>query len=413
MLISMSYKRNVYKNLILKELYFSKEMSCAELCERIDKSLPLVTKMLNELADEGVVIERGVAPSTGGRRPLCYTIKPDVFYVVAVAMDQLVTRIALLDMQNNVAGQIQIFDLPLENNPDALFDLANQIETFIESQGTLRGKIIGIGIGIPGFVDVKKGINHSFLKPPPGTNITDFISTKTGRPVFIDNDSSLIALAELRLGAAADQKNAMVINIGWGVGLGLILNGALYRGEEGFAGEFSHIPIFNNNKMCSCGKHGCLETETSLLVLIENARAGQKAGKVSSLQDISLDRPEEANDAIIKAALAGDRFAVGLLSEIAFKIGRGAAILIHLLNPKAIILSGRGSIAGKIWQAPIQQAINEYCIPSLARNAQVIVSNLGYKAEIIGAAALVMENIEYIAPVEQIQKDTLLNFTEA
>ena len=201
----------------------------------------------------------------------------------------------------------------------------------------------------------------------------------------------------------------MVINIGWGVGLGLILNGALYRGEEGFAGEFSHIPIFNNNKLCSCGKHGCLETETSLLVLIENVKAGLKAGKVSSLQETSLDRYEEANDAIIKAVIAGDRFMVGLLSEIAFKIGRGVAILIHLLNPKAIILSGRGSIAGKIWQAPIQQAINEYCIPSLARNAQVIISNLGHKAEIIGAAALVMENIENIAPVEQGKKNIVLS----
>ncbi len=408
----MSYKRNAYKSLILKELYFSKELSCAELCEKIDKSLPLVTKMVNELTEEGVVVERGFAPSTGGRRPLCYAIKADVFYIVAVAMDQLVTRIALLDMQNNIAGPIQVFDLPLKDNPDALFELANHIEDFINDKSALKNKIIGIGIGMPGFIDVKKGINHSFLKPPHGTNIIDFISNRTDCPVFIDNDSSLIALAELRLGAAVDQKNAMVINIGWGVGLGLILNGALFRGEEGFAGEFSHIPIFNNNKLCSCGKHGCLETETSLLVLIENVKAGLKAGKVSSLQETSLDRYEEANDAIIKAVIAGDRFMVGLLSEIAFKIGRGVAILIHLLNPKTIILSGRGSIAGKIWQAPIQQAINEYCIPSLARNAQVIISNLGHKAEIIGAAALVMENIEHITPIERPKRDAIFNLSE-
>jgi predicted NBD/HSP70 family sugar kinase len=409
----MSQKNDSYKNLILKELYFSKDMSCAELCEKIDKSLPLVTKMVNELAEEGVIVERGFAPSSGGRRPLCYAIKPDIFYIVAVAMDQLVTRVALLDMQNNFVGQVQVFDLPLEDNPNALFELANHLENFIKNHDTLKNRIIGIGIGMPGFVDAKKGINHSFLNRPPGTNIVDFISTKTGRPVFIDNDSSLIALAELRLGVAVDQKNAMVINIGWGVGLGLILNGALYRGEEGFAGEFSHIPIFNNNKLCSCGKHGCLETETSLLVLIENAKAGKKTGQVSSLQQISLDRPEEANDAIIKAAMAGDRLAVGLLSEIAFKIGRGAAILIHLLNPKMIILSGRGSIAGKIWQAPIQQAINEYCIPSLARNAQVVISSLGYKAEIIGAAALVMENIVDITPVEQTKRNAVFNLSEA
>ena len=148
--------------------------------------------------------------------------------------------------------------------------------------------------------------------------------------------------------------------------------------------------------MCGCGKKGCLETETSLLVLVEKAIEGIKEGRVSSLKNIPYDNPEEANNLIVKSALEGDQFAVELLSEIGYKIGRGVAILIHLLNPKLIVLSGRGSIAGKIWQAPIQQALNEYCIPKLAHNATIEVSDLGFKAELIGAATLVMENFEHI-----------------
>jgi predicted NBD/HSP70 family sugar kinase len=92
----------------------------------------------------------------------------------------------------------------------------------------------------------KKGVNYSFLQTPEG-GIAKYISKAVGLPVFIDNDSSLIALAELRFGAAVNEKNAMIINMGWGVGLGLILDGALYRGDNGFAGEFSHIPAFTNN----------------------------------------------------------------------------------------------------------------------------------------------------------------------
>lgn len=389
-------KKTLYKRKILKYFYFSGALSSADLCDKMGKSLPLVTKLIGELVEENRVVEVGLAPSTGGRRPLCYALKPDTFYIVAVSMDQLVTRIALMDMNNNFVGNTLTVDLPLTSNNEALPILAESIRDFINSNTVFKDKIMGVGIGMPGFIDVQKGVNYSFLNNH-GDSITEYISKKVEMPVFMDNDSSLIALAELRFGAAANEKNAMVINMGWGVGLGMILDGALYRGENGFAGEFSHIPVFTNNKLCSCGKQGCLETETSLLVLIDKAKLGLEEGKVSSLKTIPFDNPEESNTAIVNAALKGDRFAVELLSEIGFKIGRGVAILIHLLNPKLIILSGRGSLAGKILQTPIQQAMNEHCIPILAKNTNISVSEMGYHAELIGAAALVMENFENIS----------------
>lgn len=391
----MSDKKTQYKRSIIKQFYFSQSLSCADLCDAMDKSLPLITKLINELIDEGKVIETGYAPSTGGRRPTMYSLKPDIQYVVAVSMDQLITRIALMDMQNNYIGEVEKIDIPLAKNPLSLSVLTNKILNFINNVSVAKDKIAGIGIAMPGFIDVKKGINYSFLHSPEGS-ITKHISKVVDLPVFIDNDSSSIALAELRFGAAMNQKNVMVINMGWGVGLGLILDGELYRGDNGFAGEFSHIPIFNNNKLCSCGKNGCLETETSLLVLIEKAIEELNKGRGSSIAGISIEKPEEANNTIIQSALVGDQLAVELLSDVGFKIGRGVAILIHLLNPKLIVLSGRGSTAGRIWQAPIQQALNEFCIPRLAHNTTIEVSRLGFKAELIGAATLVMENFETI-----------------
>jgi predicted NBD/HSP70 family sugar kinase len=391
----MADKTTMYKRRILKHFYFSESLSCADLCERMDKSLPLMTKLINDLIDEGKLIETGLAPSTGGRRPLMYSIKPDVMYVVAVSMDQLITRIALMDMHNNYVGDVKKLMLPLSKNPKAGVILSDAIVDFIHNCSVEKDKIIGIGIAMPGFIDDKKGVNYSFLQTLDG-GISKYISKAVGLPVFIDNDSSLIALAELRFGAAVNEKNAMIINMGWGVGLGLILDGALYRGDNGFAGEFSHIPAFTNNKLCSCGKSGCLETETSLLVLVQKAQEGLNAGRVSLVKDIPNDNPEEANNIIIKSALEGDQFAIELLSDIGYKIGKGVAILIHLLNPKIIVLSGRGAAAGKIWQAPIQQALNEYCIPRLSHNTTIQISDLGLKAELIGAATLVMENFEKI-----------------
>jgi predicted NBD/HSP70 family sugar kinase len=389
----MFSKSGLYKRKLLRELCFGNSLSGTEISSRIEKSLPLTIRILNELVNEGLVEEKGYAPSSGGRRPQMYALKPGKMYIVSVAMDQLVTSFGIIDIQNWDIIYTEKISLPLMKNPEALELLANQLNRFIDNTTIARNKIIGIGIGMPGFVDVCKGINFSFLEIKTDTNIVDFLENQVGIPVHIDNDSRLIALAEFRLGAARGRGNVMVININWGIGLGLILNNELFRGCTGFAGEFSHIPLFLNNKLCSCGKTGCLETETSLLVVIEKAREALRSGRVSTIQELPEDL-EEACNTIINAATGGDTFAVELLSKAAFNIGRGIAILIHVLNPELIVLSGRGASAGKLWLAPVQQAINSYCIPRLAAQSELMVSTFNNRAELIGAAALVIENYD-------------------
>jgi predicted NBD/HSP70 family sugar kinase len=390
----MRIKNVFYKKSVLKELYFNGSLSCIEISFKIKKSIPVTSNIISELIAEGLVKETGLAPSSGGRRPLMYALQEDQIYTISIAMDQLVTRIALMDMHNKPVGRIEKFKLPLHNNPDALSFLAQKIKEIVDNASVSKSKIMGVGIGMPGFIDFQKGVNYTFLEIKDKT-IIEYLSEEIKLPVFIDNDSSLIALAELRFGCMHHKKNVMVINIGWGVGLGLILNGELFRGHNGFAGEFSHIPIFDNNKLCECGKTGCLETETSLLVLIEKAVAGLKEGRLSSLpSNFPGDYYEQDYESIITAALKGDQFVVELFSESGYNIGRGIAILIHLLNPELIVLSGRGAAAGKIWEAPIQNAINKHCIPRLSSNTKIKVSTLGHEAELIGASVLVMENIE-------------------
>lgn len=400
----MSDKQTVYKIELKKHLYFERMLSCAELSIFTNKSLPFTTKFLNELIADGSVIETGFAHSTGGRRAQTYSLKPDLNYVVAVAMDQLITKIGILDMHNNIIGKVEKTDIPLKNNPQSLQQLRDAILKHINQSGIAKEKILGIGIGMPGFVDVKKGFNYMFL-PSENGSIVSFIREEIDIPVLIDNDSSLIGLAELRLGEARHHKNAMVINIGWGVGLGMILDGKLFRGHNGFAGEFSHIPVFKDNqKICSCGKTGCLETETSLIAIIEKAIAGLKRGRMSVLKELSIENADESINAIMSAASKGDTFAVELFSETGYNLGLGIAILITLLNPELIVLSGRGAAAGKLWLAPIQQAINEHCIPKIAEDTQVKISILGQSADLTGTAALVMENYNNLHSVGNVMK---------
>lgn len=384
--------KNYYKTLALREFYFSGKLSSTDLSERMGKSIPHVMKVIDDLIVDGSIAESGYAPSSGGRRPVIYALRPDAIYILSVSMDQMFTRITLMDIENKAVTPVKEFELPLNNNPEAIVRLAEKMGEVIKESGVDRKKIVGAGIGMPGFVDFKNGINYSFLHAGNKT-VTEYLTDELKIPVFIDNDSSLIALAEFHFGAARGKKNAVVVNIGWGIGLGMILNGELFRGHDGFAGEFSHIPIFNNNKLCSCGKSGCLETEASLLVVIEKAAEGLKAGSLSALgSKFPSGHPETDWEAIVKAIHKGDRFVIELLSHTGYDIGKAVAILIHLMNPECVVLSGRGTLAGKVWEAPVQQALNEHTIPRLAANTKLAISTLGYHAELIGAVALVMEN---------------------
>jgi predicted NBD/HSP70 family sugar kinase len=353
-------------------MYFGGVLSSADLSALTQKNLQITSKAINELVDEGAVVAAGYANSTGGRCPQLFTLKEDLIYIVAVAMDQLITRITLVDMKNHFVGKTKELELVLSDNPELISELGTQLNQFIIDSGISKEKIAGL----------KQG------------SIVSNLESITELPVYIDNDSSLIALAEFKIGGALGKSNVMVVNIGWGIGLGMILNKKLYRGNDGLAGELSHIPLFTNNKICSCGKMGCLETETSLLVVVGKAIAGIGQGRPTILKNLNLNNVDEAAKEILNAALNGDTFAIELISEAAYNVGRGIAILVHILNPQTIILSGRGSIGGKLWTTPVQQALNEHCIPKIAENLEIEISKLGDLAELYGAASLVMEHFD-------------------
>jgi predicted NBD/HSP70 family sugar kinase len=381
------------KSSIIRLLYIEKSLSCSELSLSFQKSVPVITKTINELIEAGFVEEVGFASSSGGRRPVVYALRADAMYIMAIAVDQLSTRITIVDLNNDPVAEVELVELLLNNNPDALEQLIAYINNYIIKCGVDKSLVLGIGIGMPGFVSVTEGINYTYLDAG-GDNLTTYIHRATGLPTFIDNDSSLIALAEQRFGVAKSQPDVMVINLGWGIGLGMIVNGNIYRGHNGFAGEFSHIPLFEEGALCVCGKKGCLEAEASMLVVTEKAIEGIKKGHLSTLHSFIEDPLKLMGDALFEAANKGDQFVIDLLSDAGYKIGKALAILIHIMNPQTIVLSGRGAVAGKILLAPIQQALNKYCIPRLAVNTELLISNLGFDGAIVGAAALVMEHFD-------------------
>ncbi|HWW40170.1 ROK family protein, partial [Pedobacter sp.] len=289
-------------------------------------------------------------------------------------------RLVIYNISNAVTLPVKTLELSIEDDPEALDKLASFISSNIYASGIDKEKLLGVGIGIPGFLV---------------TQLADYLAEKLDLPVYIDNDSSLIAKAELHFGAAVGKQDVMVANIGWGTGLGMIINGQLYRGSSGYAGELSHIPLSKTGNLCSCGKRGCLQVETSLLVMTERAKAEIEAGQATSMRELFKNKNRNVGELFLEAASQHDPLAVSILSDAAFLIGKGLATLIHIMNPECIVLSGRGAIAGKILLPPIQQAINEFCIPRIANKTTIVVSDLAADAELLAAASLVIEYTKF------------------
>lgn len=380
---------------IIKLLYYKKVLSLTDLSKLTQKSLPLITSTVNGLVEEGQVIEQGLAPSTGGRRPIMFLLNPNYKkYIVAVAMDQFIARLTIYDLSNKkvLPTQLVNLDMSAADSPEELIDFINGC---IEKSKINRADLLGVGIGMPGFVNAEKGINYSFLQIEDGSSLQDYLSRNLNLSVFLDNDSSLIALAELNFGQAIDLKDVLVVNIGWGTGLGMIVNGQLYRGSSGYAGEFSHIPLSNSDALCSCGKRGCLEVETSLLVMVRKAEKAVNDDAETSMKTLFADKSKSHADHFLDAVVNQDPVAISILSDAAFQIGKGLATLIHIMNPERIILSGRGAKAGKMLLPSIQQAINEFCIPRVADQTTIVLSKLAEQAELLAAASLLVEHSHF------------------
>ncbi|WP_316835652.1 ROK family protein [Pedobacter nutrimenti] len=374
-------KGQILRTDIVKHLYYRYALSLAELSKLTQKSVPLVTKVVNELIQDDYIREQGQAPSTGGRRASLFFLNPALQrYVVSVALDQLTARLVIYNISNAVTLPVKTLELSIEDDPDVVDKLVSFISSNIHASGIDKEKLLGVGIGMPGFM---------------GTHLAEYLAEKLDLPVFIDNDSSLIAKAELYFGAAVGKQDVMVANIGWGTGLGMIINGQLYRGSSGYAGELSHIPLSKTGNLCLCGKRGCLQVETSLLVMTQRAKAEIEAGQATSMRELFKDESRNVGELFLEAASQHDPLAVSILSDAAFLIGKGLATLIHIMNPECIVLSGRGAIAGKILLPPIQQAINEFCIPRIANKTTIVVSELAADAELLAAASLVIEYTKF------------------
>ncbi|WP_433896082.1 ROK family transcriptional regulator [Sphingobacterium mizutaii] len=358
---------------ILKRLYFSNPQSIAELSASIGKSVPNITNAVNKLLQLNLIEQDGLAPSTGGRRAAQFVPnEKHLPLILSIAIDQFYTSVVVVDFKNQYKTAINTEVIDLRED-DAYEKIIALTKTTI--QQTDAYQIYGIGVTIPGFVDSKTGKNNSYSSNSPFYDLKTNIQKEFNLPTFVENDSSAIAIAEHKFGSAKSIQDVMVVNLNWGVGLGMILDNELYRGHSGFAGEFSHIPLSDSNKLCSCGKKGCLEVDASLLAAVESATNSLKSGEVSSLQSIFKQQKYLTGDQLLSAAIQGDQLAMEAVNKIGYMLGKGIATLIHIINPELVLISGRGAKAKDVLLPKIQSAVLEFSIKRLSQNTKIQFSN--------------------------------------
>jgi len=188
-----------------------------------------------------------------------------------------------------------------------------------------------------------------------------------------------------------------MLQVDWGLGLGIIVNGKLYYGKSGYSGEFGHLPIVDNGILCSCGKQGCLETIVSATAIARKAKEGIREGNSSLIKELVNGEIDNIDiSAIMEAANRGDQFAISIFSVVGYWLGKGIVYLIQIFNPELIVLGGRLAEAKEFIAAPIQQAINTFSNRDISNDTDIKFSELGQKAGTLGAAAYAVEKMASI-----------------
>lgn len=384
-------KRFLQKARILRNLYVHGPASNADISRRLNISPPTSLQILKELLSDRFIEKQGEGESKGGRKPVLFGLRKNSFYVLAVEMARFKTKMAILDNTNQNITGTHTYNIDIKKSDEVLGLVCKNASVLTENSGIDKDKLIGAGVIMPGLIDSVRGINYTHLNFGSKTT-REVFEEKLKYPVLIENDAKVMAHAELRFGKARGRKNVLVVFLEWGLGLGIIIDGKIYRGALGFAGELSHIPAVDNEIYCQCGNRGCLETIASGAAIARMAKEEIDNGKSSIMSYLKGVHVEDIEtEQVVEAANRGDLCAIRILSEVGMNLGRELASLIQLMNPEVIILSGKVCEARNYITTPVQQALNTYCMPQLRQNTDVVISELGSDHGILGAASMTME----------------------
>lgn len=364
-----------------------------DLARELELSVPTVTKFINEMYDDGYINDYGKLETSSGRHPSLYGLNPESGYFIGVDIKRFALNIGLINFKGEMMELKMDIPYKFRNTMEALEELCVLIREFIRETGIDDRKILNISVNISGRVNPESGYSFStfnFSERP----LAEILKEKIGYSVCIDNDTRAMTYGEHVQGCVNGEKNILFVNISWGLGIGIVIDGKIYTGKSGFSGEFGHINAFDNEILCHCGKKGCLETETSgsalYRILLERIAGGENS--ILSERVTETGNPLTL-DEIITAVEKEDLLCIEIVEEIGQKLGRQIAGLISIFNPELVIIGGTLSLTGDYIIQPIKTAVRKYSLNLVNKDAVIIPSKLKSKAGVVGACMLARSRV--------------------
>lgn len=385
-------KKGRLKRQILLELYRNHTSTIAKLSHKIHTSVPSTTSLIDELIDTKWVKAIGIGESAYGRKPSLFALNKTYYVSVILDITQHDTKLFLCTITNEIIEEINLDTILDISSSHFLEELQNPINKLVQLIKKRQFQLIGVGVTLPGLVEKDSGFNYTYPNLNLSENsLTDLLKNCFQVPVYFINDTQATIMGEHWFGLAQGKNNVMTINIDWGVGLGVMVEGRILLGSSGFAGELGHIQMQQDGELCLCGKYGCLDTLASANALLKKAVKGLQSGVKTKLSEIPVNQLT-IEDIIEKYSL-GDTFSIALLDTIGEALGRGLAVVIHLFNPELIIINGVLAKASEAIIKPIERTINTYCLENFLDNLSIRQSTLGDRAKLFGTQTYVYQRL--------------------
>ena len=386
--IEVGTKNALLKKKIITHYIYNGSSTITDLAKELDLSVPTVTKFISEMCEEGYINDYGKLETSGGRYPSLYGLNPESGYFIGVDIKKFAINIGLINFKGDMVELKMNIPFKSENTSEALEELCKLILQFIKKVDIDNDKILNININVSGRVNPESGYSFSqfnFEERP----LAEVLTEKIGFRVTIDNDTRAMTYGEYMKGCVKGEKDIIFVNVSWGLGIGIIIDGKIYTGKSGFSGEFGHTNVFDNEIICHCGKKGCLETEASgsalHRILIERIQNGESS--ILSNRILSKDNVLTL-DEIIASVNKEDLLCIEIVEEIGQKLGKQIAGLINIFNPELVIIGGTLSLTGDYITQPIKTAVRKYSLNLVNKDSAIMTSKLKDKAGIVGACML-------------------------
>jgi glucokinase-like ROK family protein len=381
---------------ILDEIRLGRARSRPELAERLGLGRAIVAQRVGELLERGLVTDAEVLSSTGGRPPRRLAFRGDAGHLLVADLGATSIDVALTRLDGSVLAY-HGEPADIADGPEALLGRVEELFTGLRvGVRGAPGRLWGVGIGVPGPVEFRTGRPSS---PPimPGWDgypVRDRLAARFGAPVWVDNDVNVLTLGEWRAGVASGHDNVVVVKVGTGIGAGIISDGRLHRGAQGSAGDVGHIQVTDDPAVvCRCGNVGCLEALAGGGALARDGEAVARDGRSPRLRE-ALERDGRVTAAdVARAASFGDPVAAALLADAGRRVGLMLASVVNFFNPSLVVLGGGVAQSGERLLAAVRDVVQRRSLPLATRDLEIQRSSLGNEAGMIGAAAMVVDQL--------------------